>query len=116
MPTVRPASRARLLLLLSTMLIASCSSEDHRLADYAERATQQQARQNVRIAQQAEAVAQQTKELSSAAHELVAQDAAARRDLIQAQEKIQEQIHAERTNVDRQREQLDVDRKTAALE
>jgi len=96
------------------MIMAGCESHNRRLADYAQRATEQQARQNERMAQQSETVTRQSQELVSAAHELVEQDAAARRELIQAQENLQQKIHEERTGVDRQREQLEAERKSAA--
>jgi hypothetical protein len=103
-----------LALIQTLMVMAGCESQDRRLADYAQRATEQQARQNERMAQQSETVTRQSQELVSAAHDLVEQDAAARRELIRAQENLQQKIHEERTGVDRQREQLEVERKSAA--
>src|SRR5687768_9243058 len=107
---------ARRVLAMTLTMIATvgCDSPDRRLAEYAQRATEQQARQNERMAQQSEAVARQSQELASAAHELVAQDAVARLELIQAQENLQHEIHVERSWVDKQREQLENDRKSVA--
>jgi hypothetical protein len=96
------------------VVMAGCESNDKRLTEFAERATAQQAQQNKHLAEQSQAVARQSQELTSAAHELVDKDAAARRELIQAQEKLQEQIHIERVGVDRQREELHNERKTVA--
>jgi cell division protein ZapA (FtsZ GTPase activity inhibitor) len=73
-----------LALIQTLMVMAGCESHDRRLADYAQRASEQQARQNERMAKQSETVTRQSQELVSAAHELVEQDAAARRELIQA--------------------------------
>ena len=53
--------------------------------DFAEEANQQQARQS-------EQVARQSREIASAAHDLVEQDAAARRELLEAQARHQEQF------------------------
>jgi len=106
--------RVTLVLIQTVTVMAGCESQDRRLADYAQRATEQQARQNEWMAQQSETVTRQSQELVSAAHELVEQDAAARRELIQAQERLQQKIHEEWTGIDRQREQLEVERKSAA--
>lgn len=99
--------------LMMLIVMASCESQDRRLAEYAQRAAEQQARQNDRIAQQSEAVVKHSQEVTAAAHDLVEQDAAARRDLIQAQDKLQQQSQNERVSIDRQRQQLDAERKSA---
>lgn len=101
---IRPA---RLLIsLLSLTLIASCESPDRGLADYAQRATGQQARQNEHIARQSEAVARQSHEVVTAAEKLVEQDAAARRELIAAQDKLQERNQTAQLALDRQRAEV----------
>src|SRR5687768_16923662 len=101
-----PIRLLALLKILTLIAITSCESQDRRLAEYAQRATDQQARQNKQIADQAQAVARQSEVLASAAHDLVVQDAAARRELIQAHDKLQSQNQVERTMLDRQREQV----------
>jgi hypothetical protein len=106
--------RAELRLILMVMAIAGCDSQDRRLAEYAQRATDQQARQNERMAQQAEAVARQGQEVAAAAHNLVEQDAAARRELIQAQDRLHQQNHVERSRLNHQREQVEAERKAAS--
>jgi hypothetical protein len=112
------ASPRRLTILalrvVTLALIASCESQDARLAEYAQQATQQQALQNERMAQQTEAVTKQSAQIAAAAHDLVEQDAAARRELMQAHDKLHEQQHAERTVLDQQRQQLDQERRIAA--
>lgn len=107
-------TRLALLTSLTAIVTTGCESQDRRLAQYAQRATEQQARQNERIAEQSEAVARQSQEVAAAAHKLVEQDAAARRDLIQAQEKLQHDNRSERSSLDNQRQQLVEERKAAA--
>jgi len=96
------------------LLIASCESPDGRLASYAQRASEEQARQNHRMAQQSEAMTRQNQELTAAVHQLVEQDAAARRELIQAQDNFRRETHDERKELNRQRAALDAARSTAA--
>jgi len=114
MPPIIARRLATLLKMLTLIVIASCESPDRRLAEYAQTATQQQSRQNERLAQQSEAVVKQSQEVAAAAHSLVEQDAAARRDLIQAQDQLQQQIQSQQTRLDLQRQKLDAERKSAA--
>jgi hypothetical protein len=107
-------TRILLTATVTAVVIAGCESNDPRLVEFARHATEQQARQNDRIADQSQAVARQSQELASTAHKLVEQDAAARRELIQAQGKLQGQIHAERSSLDRQRQEVDAERKSVA--
>ena len=102
-------------LLVLTILIAmiGCDSQDGRLAGYAERATAQQARQNEAIARQSEQVAKQSQELASAARGLVEQDAASRRELLHAQEQLQQQHHDQQSGLDQQRQELHAERQAA---
>jgi len=95
-------------------MMTGCDSSDERLARYAQQATEQQARQNERMAQQSEAVARQSQELASAAHQLVEQDATARRELLDAHDKLQAHQQSERSTLNRQREELDAERKEFA--
>jgi hypothetical protein len=104
--TVGTALAAAILLTL-----ASCKSDDQRLTEEAQRAAEQQARQNERIAQQADAMVKHSHEMTAAAHDLVENDAAARRELIQAQEKVQHDNHVERRSLDQERQQLVADQK-----
>lgn len=94
--------------------VTSCESTDRRLTDFAERAHEQQARQNENWAEQSRAMAQQSHEVAAAARELVEQDAMARRDLLDAHQQLQQQAHGERVDLDRQRREIDHDRKAAA--
>jgi hypothetical protein len=113
--TVIPPFRRRGLAVIQILTVLSgCDSPDARLAEYAERARQQQVEQTERLAHQSQAVVQQSGQLASAAQQLVEQDAAARRELLQAQQQLQQQSHANRAELNRQQAQLDTDRKTAA--
>jgi hypothetical protein len=107
------AHRAAILMTVLP-LIASCESGDTQLAEFARQAAQQQAQQQERMAHQSEAIVKQSQEVTAAARELVQQDAVARRDLIEAQDKLQKQSHLERVSLDNQRQQLDAERKAAA--
>jgi hypothetical protein len=94
--------------------LAGCDSPDQRLAEFAEQASDQQARQNEAIARQSEQVARQSAELASAAHDLVEQDAAARRDLLEAQDVNQQQFREQQAALDQQRQLLHTERREAA--
>jgi hypothetical protein len=109
----RPTHRAPAIIAL--MLATGCESQDARLADYAERAREQQVRQNERMAEQSQAVVQQSERLTSAAQQLVEQDAVARRDLLQASQQLSQQNQAERAALNRQQAQLAADRQSAAV-
>jgi hypothetical protein len=102
------------LMILGAIMMTGCDSGDERLARYAQQATEQQARQNERMAQQSEAVARQSQELASAAHQLVEQDAAARRELLDAHDKLQAHQQSELSTLNRQRDELDAERKAFA--
>ena len=96
-------------------LTVGCESRDERLADYAQRAVSEQARQNEAMARQSEQFVQHSGELAKKAENLVQQDAAARRELIAAQAKLQSQIHDERVDLNAHREQLHVDQRSLTI-
>jgi hypothetical protein len=104
---------SRVPVLQILILMTGCSSRDERLAEYAERASAQQARQNETMARQSEQVAKQSAEVASAARELVNQDATARRDLLHAQEQLQQQHHEQQAGLDQQRQELHTEREAA---
>jgi hypothetical protein len=97
----------RLAALTILIVLAGCDPPDQRLADFAEEANQQQARQS-------EQVARQSREIASAAHDLVEQDAAARRELLEAQVRNQEQFREQQAVIEQEREQLHAERREAA--
>src|SRR3954466_16325846 len=114
MPPIHLTRYAMPLMILKAVTMTGCDSNDERLARYAQRATEQQARQNERIAQQSEAVARQSQELASAAHQLVEQDAVARRELLDAHAKLQAPHQSERSALARRRDELEGERKAFA--
>jgi hypothetical protein len=99
---------------LTMLAVTSCESTDHRLTEFVQRSSDQQSRQNERLAEQSTAIAKQSQEVAATAHDLVQQDAAARRDMLQAQDQWQRQISSERSDLDLQRRELDGERKEAA--
>jgi len=105
------------LLTLIAMTGAGCNSRvdrDERLVEATRRAMEQQAKQNDVIAGQAESVVEQSREVAEAAKELVTHDAEARREMIQASQKLNSELHTERLSVNRQIEKLDEERKRIA--
>jgi hypothetical protein len=97
----------RVVALAGLIAMTGCDPPDQRLADFAEQANHQQARQS-------EQVARQSREIASAAHDLVEQDAAARRELLEAQARNQEQFREQQAAMDRKLEQLQAERREAA--
>src|SRR4051794_3725876 len=94
---------ARIKTLLQGLIVlgaTSCESTDHRLAEFAQRTNEQQVRQNERLAELATVMVQQSHEVTRPAHDLVEEDAAARRELLEAHQRFQQQTHAERAGLD----------------
>lgn len=96
-----------ILLALIVTLTTGCESRDDRLAEFAERSSARQARQS-------EAMAKQSEELAATARQLVEQDAAARRELIQAHDQAQEHLAMRQADLDQQRLELHAARQAAA--
>lgn len=120
MPTIRRAGRATWSLPLLALLTAiGCSSRDgrdERLVQVTNRAIEQQARQNDHIAGQAKAVAEQSRQVAETAKELVASDAEARREMIDAAQTLNSELHVERRNIDRRQEKLDDEHRQIAAQ
>jgi multidrug efflux pump subunit AcrA (membrane-fusion protein) len=107
--------RLALPLMLLCPLVTGCDSSDEgRLAEYARQSLDQQARQNDQIARQAQEVTWQTERITDASQKLVAADAAARQELIAAQRTLQQEVQSARSEVDRQRDALELDRRQLA--
>ena len=109
-------TRQRLRLILTTTmipalaiaLVAGCSDQrDQRLAEMAERNVAEQARQNERLAQHSQQVIEATQQL-------VASDAQARQQMIEAHAALQQEIHNSQANVERQRDELEQERRDLA--
>src|SRR5687768_6260182 len=101
-------------ILAAVLPLAACSSHDRGLAEFASKASEQQARQNAHMAEQSQAVIRESRALATTAQELVKHDAAARREMIQAHDRLQQQQQTERASLDRQREVLAAERKASA--
>ena len=100
-------------LLLAT--IAGCGrSPDERLADFAQQTMTEQIKQNDRMADQSQAVVEESHQLAEAAKELVQHDAEARRELIAAQTELTSQLNSQQSSVYAGHEQLEQDRREIA--
>lgn len=105
------------LLLIGPMIVTiGCSTSDDRLVNYAQQATAEQAKQNEHIARQSEAVIAHGQKLAQAAQDLVEKDAQARREMLVAHRQANEELHAERTSLDRQHEALETERRQIAIQ
>ncbi len=103
------------LALLMLGVVGGCgSSPDERLADFAEQSMAEQRKQNDRIADQSQAVVEESHQLAETAKELVEHDAEARRELIAAQQELTSQLNDQQATVDAGRGQLEQDRREIA--
>ena len=90
------------------LLAASCSSDaDERLGQLAHQSLENQAKQN-------EQMARQSQQVTEASRDLVAADATARKEMIEAHGTLQQQLQTERSDLDRQHEDLERDRRETA--
>ena len=106
---------AMCLALLMLGVVGGCGrSPDERLAEFAEQAVKEQARQNDRMADQSQAVVEESHQLAEAAKELVEQDAEARRELIAAQQELTSQLNGQQSAIYTGHEQLEQDRREIA--
>ena len=95
--------------------IAGCGrSPDERLADFAQQTMTEQIKQNDRMADQSQAVVEESHQLAEAAKELVQHDAEARRELIAAQTELTSQLNSQQSSVYAGHEQLEQDRREIA--
>ena len=100
-------------LLLAT--IGGCGrSPDERLADFAQQTMTEQIRQNDRMAEQSQAVVEESHQLAETAKELVEHDAEARRELIAAQQELTSQLNGQQSAIYTGHEQLEQDRREIA--
>lgn len=91
------------------LTLTGCVNEsDERLSNMAEQSLATQARQNEQMAQQCQAVVE-------ASRNLVAADAQARQEMIEAQAKLQTSLQADRALLDEQRDALEQERQAVAL-
>ena len=106
------------LMLLIPLIVIGCSSpaDDERLVDLARDAMDQQRKQNQVIADQSKRIVDESEKLTEAARDLVARDAQARREMIEAQVALNSDLHNERSSIDRQREEMEQDRRQIATQ
>jgi leucyl-tRNA synthetase len=116
---MKQMNRIRSIAMLMTVLIpatiAGCSrSPDERLADFAQQNMAEQSRQNQRMADQSEAIVEESHQLTEAAKELVEHDAEARRELIAAQTELTSQLNEQQSTIYTGHERLEQDRREIA--
>jgi len=100
-------------MLLAT--IAGCGrSPDERLAEFAQQTMTEQIKQNDRMADQSQAVVEESHQLAKAATELVERDAEARRELIAAQQELTSQLNDQQATIYTGHDQLEQDRRELA--
>lgn len=101
---------AMLMIIMTLLLATGCgNSRDERYRRLAEHALHEQAQQNKRLAEQ-------SKQVVEASQRLVEGDAEARRDLLAAQKQLTSDLHSERAGIDRQREEMEQERKKIAAQ
>ena len=104
-----------LMTVLIPATIAGCSrSPDERLAEFAQQTMAEQSRQNHRMADQSEAIVEESHQIAEAAKELVEHDAEARRELIAAQQELTSQLSDQQATIDAGRDRLEQDRREIA--
>jgi len=93
---------------MTLLLITGCAdSRDERFRQLAQQALHEQSEQNKRLAEQ-------SKQIVDASLRLVEGDAEARRDLLAAQKQLSSELHSERAGIDRQREEMEQERRNIA--
>jgi hypothetical protein len=92
------------------LVVTGCTdSGDERFRRFAQQALSEQAEQNKRLAEQ-------SRQIAEASRRLVEGDAEARKDLLAAQRQLTSELHAERVSLDRQREEMEQERRTLAAQ
>jgi nitrogen fixation/metabolism regulation signal transduction histidine kinase len=115
--------------LLTMILIAGCGggTSDDRIHELSRQAMSEQARQNERVAEQHQQIAEAARQLVVAEgearretlelqRELASKDSAARQQLTQLTQDVKEDLSSERAELDRQREGLETERRVIAAE
>jgi DNA repair exonuclease SbcCD ATPase subunit len=106
---------AMCLALLLLGVVGGCgSSPDERLADLAQQSITEQRKQNDRMADQSQAVVEESHQLAETAKQLVEHDAEARRELIAAQQELTSQLNGQQSAIYTGHEQLEQDRREIA--
>jgi hypothetical protein len=103
------------LALLMLGVVGGCGkAPDERLADFAQQSMAEQRKQNDRIADQSQAVVEESHQLALAAKVLVEHDAEARRELIAAQQELTSQLNGQQSAIHTGHQQLEQDRREIA--
>jgi len=106
---------AMCLALLMLGVVGGCGrSADERLADFAQQTMTEQIKQNDRMADQSQAVVEESHQLAETAKELVEHDAEARRELIAAQQELTSQLNGQQSAIHTGHQQLEQDRREIA--
>jgi len=92
--------------MILTPLIVGCSSDNERLAQFAEQSMREQSTQNKHMANQAVAIVEESKQLAETAKELVHQDAKARQALLAHHTQLSSQLNSQQAKLDQQRHDL----------
>ena len=100
--------------VLLTTIVGCSRSPDERLAEFAQQTMSEQVRQNERMADQSQAVVEESHQLAETAKELVARDAEARRELIAAQQELTSQLNGQQSAIHTGHQQLEQDRREIA--
>ena len=108
------------LVVALTLPLIGCAplpdARDQRLAEVAQQSVAVQAQQNEHIARQSQTVAEQSRHLAEATQQFVSQDAAARQQLLAAQENLNSQLQQQRATIDAGRDALEQERRLLAAE
>ena len=111
----RPRSVVMFAAVLLLATVGGCgSSPDERLADLAQQTMTEQRKQNDRMADQSQAVVEESHQLAETAKALVEHDAEARRELIAAQQELTSQLNGQQSAIYTGHEQLEQDRREIA--
>jgi outer membrane murein-binding lipoprotein Lpp len=92
--------------VILTPLIIGCSSDNERLAQFAEQSMREQSTQNKHMANQAVAIVEESSQLAETAKELVHQDAKARQELLAHHTQLSSQLNSQQSKLDQQRQDL----------
>lgn len=110
----RPRRVTMCLALLIPGIVGCVKAPDERLAEFAQQSMAEQRKQNDRIADQSQAIVEESHQLAEAAKELVASDAEARRELIAAQQELTAQLNEQQSAIYTGHEQLEQERREIA--
>lgn len=112
----RPRCVVMYLALISLGVVGCGKAPDERLAEFAQQSMAEQRKQNDRIADQSQAVVEESHQLAETAKLLVERDAEARRDLINAQAELTTQLNEQQSAIYTGHEQLEQDRRQIAAQ